>query len=370
MKNDTIQQTKRMILHYIVEQNLQPGQTLPSIRQLQTVLLISKNAALETVQNLCNEGYLKKGSGTRNGYTITKLPEDVTPVSSTQPITAQFMLPFNSWNYVGNRFLTSVEKEFTDHGGSLILNNTENSPGIENRLLRALLTAKSAQPDILLMMPSQSMDYPNLELLRLVQQRIPVVLIDRVVRDFSCCSIALDNRFVGYDAVRRLWNRGCRDFAFVSGFSVISPIQERLSGFMDAIREFGCSNEPYVFLDPSLDMGSYHRIHLQVEALGKKILEQMPRPQGIVCGSDRIATCLVNYFLDCGISVPDQIAVIGCDGDSSFSDFCKVPLCSYRQPFDEMAASIYEVSHAILNGKQSVNYRIAFPPIFLEGNSI
>ena len=242
---------------------------------------------------------------------------------------------------------------------------------VENRLLRTLLTTPAAsRPDILLLMPALSED-PNLELLRLLQQEMPVMLIDRQMRDLCCHSVSVNHRFIGTDAVERLWERGHRRFAFAAGFSTISPIQERLSGYLDALREHDCRPEAsHVFLDPGLDTGSYHVIHRQIEALGDTILRLSPQPTGIVCGSDRIATCLVNHFLAQGLSIPDDIAVIGCDGDTEFSDFSRLPLCSYRQPFAPMARYIYRTANDILSGTAPDCFHVSFQPEYIDGKTI
>ena len=371
MKKDTVEQAKKAILGHIAGLQLDVGDTLPSIRQLQAVLFISKNAALESIHELCGEGILAKGSGSRNGFVIQSLPDRSVFAPKTQKIVARFMLPYNSWNYVGNQFLVYVEREFSLQGGSLSLNNTENSPAIERQLLQGLLSADISKPDILFLMASNSVNNPNVELLRIIQQDIPIVLIDRTIQGFSCFSISLDHHFVGADAVSRLWAKGHRTFAFVSGFSVISPIQERLAGYLDALKDRGCPKEnQYVFLESGMDMGSYHRINGQINLLGDRLLELSPRPTGIVCGSDRIATCLVNHFLSKGIFVPADIAVVGCDGDTDFSDFCKKSLCSYRQPFRIMSEFIYQTAVNILNSNTSNFYHTEFLPEFIPGGTI
>ena len=371
MKKETIELAKKAILGYIMDLQLQPGDTLPSIRQLQAVLFISKNAALESVHELCMEGVLEKGSGTRNGFLVRDLPEPGDSAPQNRKMVARFMLPYNSWNYVGNQFLIHVEREFSLQGGSLSLSNTENSTVIERQQLQSLLSADVSKPDILFLMASSSINNPNVELLRIIQQEIPIVLIDRTIRGFPCVSISLDHRFVGADAVEQLWSKGHRTFAFVSGFSVISPIQDRLAGYLDTLEEHDCPEENrYVFLESGLDMGSYHRIRGQIDLLGDHLLELSPRPTGIVCGSDRIATCLVNHFLSKGVSVPEDIAIIGCDGDTDFSDFCKRSLCSYRQPFRAMSGFIYQTAVNILAGKCPSIYHTEFLPEFIPGITI
>ena len=82
MKREIIEQTRTAILQHIAEKGIREGDTIPSIRQLQAVLLTSKNATLEALQSLCGEGFLEKGSGARNGYLLRRLPDGLSAVVS------------------------------------------------------------------------------------------------------------------------------------------------------------------------------------------------------------------------------------------------------------------------------------------------
>lgn len=371
MKNELITQSKKSILNYIADLKLQTGDTLPSIRQLQSVLLLSKNSAMAALKELCSDGILVKGDGARNGFIIHELPESETPAHKEKKLTAKFILPYNTWNYVGNQFLFHIEKEFSSRSGNLLLSNTENSPVIEHRLLQTLLAADTPRPDILLLMASNSIQNMNLNLLHIIQNEIPIILIDRTVRDLDCSSVCLNNRMVGMDAARKLWDRGHRVFAFVGGFSSISPIQDRLTGYLSMLREKECTpDHTHVILDPDMDMGSYPRIRTQINELGEKILRLTPAPTAVVCGSDRLATCLLNFFLSKGIYVPEELAIIGCDGDTVFSEFTDKKLCSYRQPFAAMSQFIYQTAADLAEHPDRPFFHAEFPPEYIEGNTI
>lgn len=92
--------------------------------------------------------------------------------------------------------------------------------------------------------------------------------------------------------------------------------------------------------------------------------------RAVVCGSDRLATCLLNFFLARGLSIPEDIAVIGCDGDTVFSEFSQKKLCTYRQPFEDMSQFIYQTADDILKNPGKPFFHAEFAPRYIEGETV
>ena len=67
MNTNTLTQNKDFILNFILENGLNTGDTLPSIRQLQSSFLMSKYTVMSTLKALCEDGYIEKGNSARNG---------------------------------------------------------------------------------------------------------------------------------------------------------------------------------------------------------------------------------------------------------------------------------------------------------------
>lgn len=362
--------SKKMLINYLRKANFEEGSTIPPIRSLQNILLLSRSSVMSALHQLCEEGVLEKGQGARNGYIFRKLPETLMP-TPRKDFLAQFVLPHNSWNYVGIQLLSNIEREFASNNGKIIFSNNENSIKTEHSILENILSSTSIKPDVLLLMASRSTCNPNLSLMKLIASNIPVVMVDRTVDGLDAMYVGLNNKAIGRDAVEKLWNKGHRTFAFIGGFSIISPIQDRLAGFLAGLSSKCCPKENiHTILSETMDLGGYHTINDNVSKVGEKILNLHPLPTGIVCGSDRIAVCLVNFFLNKGFSIPEDIAIIGCDGDSNFSKLCKKSLCSYNHPFKNMADSIYRIAYEVCNNPLVVPYQLEYPPNYKCGETI
>jgi len=119
------------------------------------------------------------------------------------------------------------------------------------------------------------------------------------------CSVGSDNLLGGDRAASHLIAQGCERIAFL-GDPKAREIDQRLAGVRRAMARAGLG-EPMVV--PA---------HLDAEAAAPDIagfLANTPeRPQGIVAASDVIAMGALRALADVGLSVPQDVRVVGYDG--------------------------------------------------------
>ncbi len=120
------------------------------------------------------------------------------------------------------------------------------------------------------------------------------------------CSVGSDN-FAGGDlATTHLIERGCKRIAFF-GDSRALEIGQRLEGCKAALARAGL-----------MDQLSIVPAHLVAEAAHPDIAGFLTsggaRPQGIVAASDVIAMSALRVLAELGLSVPDDVRLIGYDG--------------------------------------------------------
>jgi DNA-binding LacI/PurR family transcriptional regulator len=120
------------------------------------------------------------------------------------------------------------------------------------------------------------------------------------------CSVGSDNQAGGDMAATHLIERGCKRIAFFGDPRALE-IAQRLEGCKAALRTAGL-----------IDTLSILPAHLVAEASDLDIAgffssENEP-PQGIVAASDVIAMSTLRILSELGISVPDDIKIVGFDG--------------------------------------------------------
>jgi LacI family transcriptional regulator len=87
---------------------------------------------------------------------------------------------------------------------------------------------------------------------------------------------------------------------------------------------------------------------------GAKAMRQLlgleQRPDGVFCFNDPLAMGAMNYGLERGLRIPDDIAVIGC-GNLHYGDSLRVPLSSIDQHSRRIGEEAARITLGILNSK-------------------
>lgn len=158
------------------------------------------------------------------------------------------------------------------------------------------------------------------------QGKQPIVLVDAFHPRLD--SISVENRYGGYIATRHLIERGCRKIAHITVAPEPPPARERREGYERAMREAGLSVQ--VVASPRMPIGFCEEAGYESMKL---LLEGPERPDGVFIASDIQALGSLIALQEAGISVPEDMALVGYD-DIKLSSY--VRLTTVRQPMYEM----------------------------------
>jgi len=100
-----------------------------------------------------------------------------------------------------------------------------------------------------------------------------------------------------------------------------------------------------------------------------QFLSSRNRPEAIWCRNDRLAVGLQKAFIERGISLPEEIAMIGMDDDDVFvSQNAIPPLTTLRLPFYECGRKSVDMLLDVCNGKEPEVIKL--PPVVIERDSV
>jgi LacI family transcriptional regulator len=221
-------------------------------------------------------------------------------------------------------FFAEVAQALSDalrkNGYYLIISSSEEDPELEEREIDQLLARGL---DALIVASSR----PTVELFfRIEKQGTPYVLIDRSFRGLSANFVGVDDEAVGVLATKHLVDVGCRQIAHIRG-PENSPGIQRLEGYKRVLIQEGLKlSSDYIVGQRKVDIDS--RQHGAEAA--EKLLRLKPRPDGIFCYNDPLAMGAIDYVLDHGLKVPEDVAIIGC-GNLHYDSSLRVPLSSIDQ---------------------------------------
>jgi len=153
----------------------------------------------------------------------------------------------------------------------------------------------------------------------------PYVLVDRMIPNVKANYVGVKDGAIGALATQHLIEQGCTRIAHLSGPKV-STGRGRLRGYHRVLAKHGLK------IPPEYVISGAHEDHTGYAAM-QRLLQLKPRPDGVFCYNDPVASGAIKAILEAGLDVPGDIAVVGA-GDVHYSDMLRVPLSTINQsPF-------------------------------------
>jgi LacI family transcriptional regulator len=152
--------------------------------------------------------------------------------------------------------------------------------------------------------------------------RIPVVDVLGVVPDLSFPLVHVDNAAIARLAAEHLLERGFRQFGFFGIDENWSEI--RYQNLCVAVQ--GVQREVPIYRLPRDSSG--RRSWERSENNLSRWIRALPKPAGVMVCSDQRGQQFLEACRRAGVSVPDEIAVVGVDDDEPLCDVCLPPLSS------------------------------------------
>ncbi len=227
-----------------------------------------------------------------------------------------------------NPFFAEIARGMEDlsfaHDHSVILCNSDGDPAKEQRYLGVLI---EQQVDGIALVSAHATP-AHLSMLR--QRRIPFVVVDRDLPGLEADCVLADNFQGGYLATRHLLERGHRRIACIAGPSELTPSADRVRGYRRALEEAGIRpREVWVQRGDFRAESGYEAARFFL-SLPAKV-----RPTAIFACNDLMAIGAMRAIGEAGLSIPDDIALVGFD-DILLASYVIPPLTTVAQPTYEM----------------------------------
>jgi DNA-binding LacI/PurR family transcriptional regulator len=162
--------------------------------------------------------------------------------------------------------------------------------------------------------------------------RFPVVRLDaepvRETGDFVSYSFEAGARA----AVRHLLDEGSRRVALLAPTGAILTEDERHKAYVDVVRKARC--KPQIIAVPAADRAAACQGLLDY-------LRTNECPDGLFCYNDDMALGAYRALTDLGRRIPEDVAIVGCDGLSEGATACP-RLSSVVIPLDDVCARAWE----------------------------
>ena len=226
-----------------------------------------------------------------------------------------------------------VEQRLFHLGYHVLLCTTEGNPGQESQIFEILFQKR---------VDGIIIGSPRLSDQEYVNANIPIVAFDTHMRGANV-SVAANHRLGGVMAAQKLLKSGCRRMLQIVGdMTAKTDASKRHRAFMEEIVTAGCE---CISLPAVNNFTNLHSSHEMVE----RAFDQY-RNIDAYFATDLNAAEIVHCAIRRGLSIPEDIQVIGYDGTDVASVFCP-QLTVIRQPFEELAEKTVDSMIALLNGE-------------------
>jgi LacI family transcriptional regulator len=154
---------------------------------------------------------------------------------------------------------------------------------------------------------------------------IPAVDVRGALKDCPVPFVGLDNRPIASLAYEHLLQCGLKNFAFCGRPRGENPPQDQRSDYFVELVEKG-GGKCHVFSAPQLRARKWTWEQQQEEIASW--LKKLPKPVGVLASNDDHGHQVLDSCRRAGLSVPQEVAVLGVDNDTNLCNLCTPPLSS------------------------------------------
>ena len=180
----------------------------------------------------------------------------------------------------------------------------------------------------------------------LVERGVPIVLLYGNSTLPNVHMVTSDDLMGVKAAVAHLVAQGHTRIAHIHGALGFYSSDTRLLGYRDGLREAGIEYDPAIIFGHGYDYKTGYNSTCD--------LIDMPSPQrptAVICANDLVALGSVDAVRSRGMSVPDDLSIIGID-DIKLAATSDPPLTTIRQPLGEIGQRAVEILNGLIIGEE------------------
>ncbi|MCX7992358.1 MAG: GntR family transcriptional regulator [Fimbriimonadales bacterium] len=313
-------QVRQWVERQIVTGFWKPGDVLPPERTLAEQLGVSPLTVSRALQGLTQEGIL-----IRKRRVGTIVAENLPPTLFQQSFTVMALGLGTGTRQPVDFYFSSIQRSILNTLAPLGLRTLWLDYQID-QIERELLSSEFM--GILAIAPAAE----HITLLEdLYRRGIPVVIVGASAEEWETPTVDTDNYGAARLAAKHLLELGHQRFVGLFGALETFNSRDRWRGFRDALHEAGVpESHLWTFATPYADeVGEANR-----EAI-RTVLRLPNRPTAIFAGGYYLALSVLQTLRQSGLSVPDDVSLIGFD-DPPSAALLEPSLTTFRQPLEQL----------------------------------
>ena len=197
---------------------------------------------------------------------------------------------------------------------------------------------------------------------------LPHVGIQHYDPRFKCNWVMTDQWSVAFQSMEYLYQLGHRYISFLSNAAKNYAFQERYRGYQDALKYFNLPlQKEFALIWEPPRVKDVIPFEIQVPDFSpqiKKLMNCKTPPSAIICSGDFQALATSNALNKMGLSVPDDISIMGTHNENPFGGFTG---CSCN--LHSVCAHAAQLIMSLINGENMNTVKIMLQPDLYVGTS-
>ncbi|MBC7958575.1 MAG: LacI family DNA-binding transcriptional regulator [Vallitaleaceae bacterium] len=176
----------------------------------------------------------------------------------------------------------------------------------------------------------------------LINKKMPIILLDRMIKGLDCDMVLADNLNSSYKAVEELIMRKHKRIGIICGPINTYTAQERRQGYERVHADYDVAIDETLIMngDYSVENG-YHALH--------ELWQLKDRPSAVLVTNYEMTIGAIMAINDLQISIPVDLSIIGYD-NIQMAKVVKPPLSIVEQPMKEIGTTAAQILLKRLKG--------------------
>ena len=213
----------------------------------------------------------------------------------------------------------NIEEVLNEKGYNIIITQSNESFEKECKNIDALLYTQVG--GIIASMANETVDLSYFE--KIKEAGIPLITFDRGENDLNVDYIGIDDYDSSHTIVNHLVEQGCTRIAHIGGFKRTRIFNNRIRGYIDALKKHSLSLNDELLIESSLTIED-----------GRQKMQQLLNlkniPDAVYVAGDYAALGALQVLNEQHIKIPEEIALVGF-GDEPFANMVTPKITSVNQ---------------------------------------
>ncbi|MFD2611192.1 GntR family transcriptional regulator [Paenibacillus gansuensis] len=338
----------------IEEGHYKSGEKVPTEKEVADQYRVSRITSKKAYDMLVAQGYIYRhpgrGSFVLDSYSAQPASEDnrnhpPRKQGAVLPTVIGYITPDYDDSY-GPRLFYGLERKSAETGCFLTVRR---SLGIREEEEEAIQFLMNSGVDGLVIWPSSNDTYNN-QILKLVVEKFPLVLVDRPLKGLDAVSVCTDNAAAAVKATNYLLELGHEKIGFIAPpTAVTTVVDDRIQGYIQSHAENGIMVQKILELP---DTTYFHTdSQKNVEAIRSYLSET--NPTAVITAEYNIANMAAVAAESLGLQIPQDLSILCFDHPAFSSEQRR--FTHMRQREEEMGKKAFETLLQLIQGNEALS---------------